>query len=67
MYPYYDVMVGLAWSKNPESYADGSVPTGRLSHARQVKGNNLQDKGYPVPLGWGLGVRPTSFRVKVYV
>ena len=29
--------VGLAWSKDPESYAGGSVATGRLSNARQVK------------------------------
>jgi hypothetical protein len=35
-YPYFDVTVGLAWSKHPESYAGGSIATGRGSHAGQV-------------------------------
>jgi len=30
-------VVGLAWSNDPESYAGGSIATGRVSHARQVK------------------------------
>jgi hypothetical protein len=38
--PYFDVVVGLAWSNDPESYAGSSVPTSRASHARQVKGDN---------------------------
>ena len=25
MYPYFDVVLGLAWSNEPESYAGGSV------------------------------------------
>jgi hypothetical protein len=29
-------VVGLAWSKGPESYASGSIAAGRASHARQV-------------------------------
>jgi hypothetical protein len=33
-YPYFDVVVGLAWSNDPESYAGSSIATGR---ARQVK------------------------------
>jgi hypothetical protein len=27
-------MVGLAWSYDPESYAGGSVATGRVSHIK---------------------------------
>jgi hypothetical protein len=34
---YFDVVVGLAWSNDPESYADSSVATGRASHARHVE------------------------------
>jgi hypothetical protein len=30
--------------------------TGRTSHARQVKGDDPDKKGYPVPPGWGFGV-----------
>jgi len=30
-------VVGLEWSNDPESYAGGSIATGRASHARQVK------------------------------
>jgi len=37
MYPYFDAVVGLEWSNDPESYAGGSIVTGRASHARQVK------------------------------
>jgi len=37
MYPYFDAVVGLEWSNDPESYAGGSIATGRVSHARQVK------------------------------
>jgi hypothetical protein len=31
--------------------------TGRVSHARHVKGDDPDKKGYPGPPGWGLGVR----------
>jgi hypothetical protein len=34
--------------------------TGRASHARQVKGDDPDKKGYPGSPGWGLGVRLTS-------
>jgi hypothetical protein len=27
-YPYFDVVVGLAWSKDPDNYAGGSVASG---------------------------------------
>jgi hypothetical protein len=34
--------------------------TGRVSHARQVKGDDPDEKGYPGPPGWGLGVSLTT-------
>jgi hypothetical protein len=34
--------------------------TGRASHARQVKGDDQDKKGYPGSPGWGLGVRLTT-------
>jgi hypothetical protein len=39
-HPYFDVVVGLVWSNDPESYADGSIATGRVSLAGQVKGDD---------------------------
>jgi len=39
-YPYLDVVVGLAWSNDPESYASSSIATDKVSHARQVKGDD---------------------------
>jgi hypothetical protein len=55
MYLYFDVVVGLAWSNDSESYAGGSVATGRASHAGQDKGDDPDEKVYPGPPGWGLG------------
>ena len=60
-------MVGLVWSKDPKSYAGGSVPTGKVSHVEQVKGDDPDEKGYPGTPSLGLGVRPSSTRKKVYV
>jgi hypothetical protein len=37
--PLY-IVVGLAWSNDPESYAVGCVATGRASHARKVRGDD---------------------------
>jgi hypothetical protein len=34
--------------------------TGRASHARQVKGDDPGQKGYPGPPGWGFGVGLTT-------
>jgi len=31
MHSDFGVLVGLAWSNDPESYADGSIATGRVS------------------------------------
>jgi len=51
---------GLEWLYDPESYAGGSVTTGRASHAREVKGEDVDKKGFPGFPGWGLGVRLTT-------
>jgi hypothetical protein len=44
-YLYLDVVVGLAYSNDPESYAGGSIPTGRADHAGQLKGDDPDEKG----------------------
>jgi hypothetical protein len=56
----FEVLVGLAWLNDPEGYAGGSVATDRASHIRQVKGDDPDQKRYPGPPGWGLGVRLTT-------
>jgi len=33
---------------------------GMASHAREVKGDYPDEKGYPGPPGWGLGMRLTT-------
>jgi len=35
-YPCSDVVMGLAWSNDPTSYAGSGIATGRASHAGQV-------------------------------
>jgi hypothetical protein len=37
---YFDVEVGLVWSNDPESYANGSIATGRATNAGQVEGDD---------------------------
>jgi hypothetical protein len=49
-------VVGLEWAYDPESYASGSVVTGRVSHAEQVEGDDPDKMGYIDPPGWELGV-----------
>jgi len=39
--------------------------TGRVSHARQVKGDDPDEKEYPGPPGWGLGVGLTTPHRKI--
>jgi hypothetical protein len=34
---YFDVVVGLAGSNDPENYAGGSIATGRVTQAEQVE------------------------------
>jgi hypothetical protein len=41
-----------------------AYPTGRASHAREVKGDDPDKKGYPVPPGWGFGVGLTTPHIK---
>jgi hypothetical protein len=53
-------VVGLVWSNDPESYAGGSIATGRASHAGQVKDDDPDKKGYPGPPGCGLGAGLTT-------
>jgi len=55
----------LVWSKDPKSYAGGSLPTGKVSHVGQVKGDDPDEKGHRGTPGLGLGVRPSSTRKKV--
>jgi hypothetical protein len=54
------VVVGLAWSYDPDSYAGGSVATGRVSHNGQAEGDDPYKMWYPNPPGSGLGVRLTT-------
>jgi hypothetical protein len=41
-------VVGLERLYDPESYAGSSLATGRVSHARQVKSDDPDKKGYLV-------------------
>ena len=52
-YPYFDAVVGLVWSNDPESCAGGSDAPGMPSLARQVKSGDPDQNGYPGPPGWG--------------
>jgi len=38
-------------SDDPDSYADGSIATGMVCHAGQVKGDDPNIKGQPGPAG----------------
>jgi hypothetical protein len=59
---HFDVVVGLAWSYDPERYAGGSVAAGSVSHARQIKDDDPDNKRYPDPPGWWLGVGLTALK-----
>jgi hypothetical protein len=43
-----------------KSYAGGSVATGRVSQAGQVKSEDPDGERHPGPPGWGLGIGLTS-------
>ena len=45
---------GLAYLKDPEYYAEGSVATGRVSLAGQNEGERSDEERYPAPPGWWL-------------
>jgi len=57
----------LALSFDSESYAGGSVSTGRVSHAIEVKGGDLDKVGYPGSPGWGLGMGLTSPHKNMFI
>jgi hypothetical protein len=44
----------------PRAMLAVAYATGRASHARQVKGDDPDKKGYPGPPGWGCGVGLTT-------
>jgi len=51
-YPYFDVAGGMSGQTDPESYADGSVATGRVFHARdRPKVKEPDKKQYHDPPG----------------
>jgi hypothetical protein len=51
----------------PRAMLAVAYATGRASHARQVKGDDPDKKGYPGHPGWGLGVRLTTPPIKKIV
>jgi hypothetical protein len=53
-------VVGLVWSHDPKSLLAVAYATGRASHARQVKGDDPDKKGYPGPPDWGFGLELTT-------
>jgi hypothetical protein len=57
-YHYFEVLLGLAWSRDSERYAGGSAGTVMASYARQVKSDNADKKGYPgLPVwDWDVGL-----------
>jgi hypothetical protein len=48
----------------PRAMLAVAYATGRASHARQVKGNDPDKKGYPGPPGWGLAWSSQPHTVK---
>jgi hypothetical protein len=44
----------------PRAMLAVAYATGRASHARQAKGDDLDKKEYPGPPGWGFGVLLTT-------
>ena len=61
-------MRGLAWLNDPKAMPVVALATGRATLAGQVEGDDPDERGYPGPPGWGLGVRlTTSPRKKLIV
>jgi hypothetical protein len=44
----------------PRAMLAVACATGRAPHARQVKGDDPDEKGYPGPPSWGFGVGLTT-------
>jgi hypothetical protein len=66
-YPYSDAVEGLEWLNDTDSYAGGSVATRRVSHAREVKGDDPDKRGYRGRPGWELGLGLTTPPRKTYL
>jgi hypothetical protein len=49
----------------PRAMLAVAYATGRASHARQVKGDDPEKKGYPGPPGWGFCVGLTTPHSKI--
>ena len=60
------VVVGMEGSNDAESCAGCGIATGGVYHAKEVKGDDRDAKGYPGPPGWRFGVRMAS-PDKIYV
>jgi hypothetical protein len=48
----------------PRAMLAVAYATGRVSHAREVKDDDPDKKGYPGPPGWGFGVGLTTSHSK---
>jgi hypothetical protein len=48
----------------PRAILEVAYATGRASHARQAKGYDPDNKGYPGPPGWEFGVGLTTLHRK---
>jgi len=49
---------------NPRAMLAVAYATSRVSHARQVKGDDPDEMGYPGSPGWGLGAGLTTLFCK---
>jgi len=47
--PYFDTVLVLGWSNDPDRYTGSSVATVRATHDRQVIGYDPGKKEYPGP------------------
>jgi hypothetical protein len=59
-YHYFDIVVVLASSYDPQSYAGGSVAAGTVSHTGGVTGDDPDKERNPGPPVWGLGMGLTT-------
>jgi hypothetical protein len=48
---------------NPRAMLAVTYATGSAFHARQVNGNDPDEKGYTGPSGWGLGWQPHTVKI----
>jgi len=52
---YFDVVVGLVWSNDPEGQSGDSVATGRVTQAGQLITQAKRDPLVPQVGGWAWG------------